>query len=59
MTKWESDLVTSRDATGTPDLLDVWYDENVPSDQDWADYMEMIFDPDDPFGSQHFVVVMI
>jgi hypothetical protein len=58
MMKFESDLVTSRDATGTPDLLDVWFDEQ-PTDQDWADYAEAMFDPDDPFGSEHLIIIVV
>ena len=54
MMKFESDLSTPANTTviptGTPDLLDEWYAENVEHDADWGDYFEAMFDPDcDPY----------
>ena len=47
MMKFESDKATTTIVvpTGTPDLLDVWYDEQ-PTDQDWGDWFESMYDPD-------------
>jgi len=49
MSEFESDLVPATTIPlGTPDLLDIWFDETT--DQDWADHLESIFDPDGPFS---------
>jgi hypothetical protein len=47
MMKFESDLDAPVRVipTGTPDLLDEWYDDE-PTDQDWGDWFELTFDPD-------------
>lgn len=34
---------------GQPDQLDVWF-EGEPSDEDWGDYFEAMYDPDNPHG---------
>jgi hypothetical protein len=50
MSEFESDLVPATTIpTGTPDLLDSWFEQEA-TDQDWADWLESIFDPDGPFS---------
>lgn len=47
MMTFESDLAPLSNVTviptGTPDLLDVWYAENVEMSNDWAWYFEEVY----------------
>lgn len=48
MMEFESDLVTPTIAPyGTPDLLDIWFDETLAEEHEaWGDYLEATYDPD-------------
>lgn len=48
MMTFESDIATNIRTIpiGTPDQLDEWYAEQ----QDWANYYEAMYNPDDPYG---------
>jgi hypothetical protein len=49
MMKFESDLSTEANTTvlptGTPDLLDIWFEETL-MEEAYGDWAELIFDPD-------------
>lgn len=53
MMKFESDLSTPANTTivptGTPDLLDIWFEETLAEEeQAWGDWLELTYDPDGP-----------
>jgi hypothetical protein len=53
MMKFESDIAPLSNVrvipTGTPDQLDVWVDalDHAPTEQDWADHEEAMWNDDD------------
>ena len=64
MMKFESDLPTSNVTIlpkGTPDQLDVWYDEqeDQPTDQDWADYQEAMWSDGDGLSDAEAVAMTL